>query len=101
VATGGAKDVNPRTTNIRANQTGRLKAMTDALPCPSCNQRGLVITITVPVTGHVEIPLEFVLCAPPGHAPVGRSVILLFHDNDQITMEVTKCRNHTIQSLQD
>ena len=41
------------------------------------------------------------LCPTGGMPPVGWPVILLFHDNDQISMEVTKCGNHTIQSLQD
>jgi hypothetical protein len=30
---------------------------------------------------------------------VGRSVILLFHESNQTTMEVTKCGKITIQSL--
>ena len=37
-------------------------------------------------------------CPTGGMPPVGRSVILLFHESNQTTMEVTKCGNNTIQT---
>jgi hypothetical protein len=45
---GWAKDVDPEHPNINANPTWMVKAVTDALPCPTCQKKGLVMTITSP-----------------------------------------------------
>jgi len=45
---GWAKDIDPRAPNINASPTWPLKAVTDALPCPTCRRKGLEMTITSP-----------------------------------------------------